>query len=187
MRVVARPADGFDMLRCGGRRARSRSLPPSLQVFDFPRDTASRFSTSTGGRVPQPRPSATALSWSATRRQCTRSVTGQCRPAGWCPTAATGRRATTSLTRSGSSASRLMTLIDGGHYARSLEHERAMVRLWLDTSRHLSGHVCVARLRELSRPGPASGRHGGIARCGKCHAHEYDDPQLGYVKDIPLR
>ena len=83
----------------------------------------------------------------------------------------------------GSSASRLMTLIDGGHYGAKLsEHEQAMVRLWLDTSATYPGTYASLGCGSYPvLPGPAA-MEGIAARCGKCHAHEYDDPQLGHVK-----
>ena len=82
----------------------------------------------------------------------------------------------------GSSASRLMTLIDGSHYEAKLsDHEKTLVRLWLETSATYPG--TYASLGCGTYPVGATTPAGLFnQRCGECHRHEYDDRRRGHVK-----
>ncbi len=82
----------------------------------------------------------------------------------------------------GSSASRLMRFIDGTHYdARLSDHEKTLVRLWLDTSATYPG--TYASLGCGAYPvGAATPAALFKDRCGNCHYHEHKDPTLGEVK-----
>ena len=77
----------------------------------------------------------------------------------------------------GSSASRLMKLIDGSHYgAKPTENERKVVRLWIESSAVYAGTYAAL----------ASGMHPVEfpveviqQRCGKCHGHEPKGQRIG--------
>jgi hypothetical protein len=82
----------------------------------------------------------------------------------------------------GSSASRLMNLVDGSHYDASLsDHEKTLVRLWLETSATYPGTYaslgCGAYPIAATTPAALFRE-----RCGECHYHEYKDPKYGDVK-----
>ncbi len=90
----------------------------------------------------------------------------------------------------GSSASRLMKLIDGSHYKVSLsEHERTMIRLWIDSGAAYPGTYAalgtgmigafeiVDRSIRLDRsdtewPGMKASMEALTRRCGGCHTDE---------------
>ncbi|MHB8901720.1 MAG: HzsA-related protein [Thermoguttaceae bacterium] len=82
----------------------------------------------------------------------------------------------------GSSASRLMKLIDGSHYgAAPSERERTLVRLWLDTSATYPGtYASLGCGNYPVIPDPSMTTF--HQRCGACHFHQYQDPQHGEVK-----
>jgi mono/diheme cytochrome c family protein len=82
----------------------------------------------------------------------------------------------------GSSASRLMNFIDGSHYdAKLSEHEKTLVRLWLDTSATYPG--TYASLGCGSYPiGATTPAALFKQRCGGCHHHEFNDPKRGEEK-----
>lgn len=73
----------------------------------------------------------------------------------------------------GSAASRLMTFLDGNHYeARLSAQERAMIRLWIETSACYPGTYASLGCGYYRVHLP----HGDIAqRCGKCHLKEVPD------------
>jgi len=73
----------------------------------------------------------------------------------------------------GSSASRLMQLIDGRHYGAKLtEQERTMVRLWIDTSATYPGTYAALGCGMYHLPLP----YGDIGRrCAACHLHDATD------------
>jgi hypothetical protein len=73
----------------------------------------------------------------------------------------------------GSSASRLMQLIDGRHYkAKLTEQERTMVRLWIDTSATYPGTYAALGCGMYPLPLP----YGDIGRrCAACHLHDATD------------
>ncbi len=82
----------------------------------------------------------------------------------------------------GSSASQLMKFIDGTHYDSKLsDHEKTLVRLWLDTSATYPG--TYASLGCGAYPvGATTPVELFKDRCGNCHYHEYKDQTLGEVK-----
>jgi hypothetical protein len=83
----------------------------------------------------------------------------------------------------GSSASRLMQLIDGSHYqAKVSDQERRLIRLWIDSSANYAGtYAClgcgvytVPLLPEVL-----------INRCGGCHGNEGKKKRLLNEYDLP--
>ncbi len=84
----------------------------------------------------------------------------------------------------GSATSRLMTLIDGSHYEAKLsDHERKMIRLWIETSATYPGTYaslgCGFYPVDLARCGA------GIAkRCGACHSRQTADRRE--TRTLPL-
>ncbi len=75
--------------------------------------------------------------------------------------------------RIGSAASRLMTLLDGGHYEAKLsDHEVKMIRLWIETSACYPGTYASlgCGFYPVHLPyGPM------MQRCAGCHVREVDD------------
>jgi hypothetical protein len=81
----------------------------------------------------------------------------------------------------GSSASRLMKLIDGSHYhAKLSEHETKLMRLWIETGATYPGTYaslgCGMYPVELPRPAL-------MDRCGNCHGKEIRD-KIGPRMDL---
>jgi hypothetical protein len=73
----------------------------------------------------------------------------------------------------GSSASRLMQLIDGSHYkAKLTDQERTMVRLWIDTSATYPGTYAALGSGAYHVPLPYGDLH---RRCAECHLHDTTD------------
>ncbi len=67
----------------------------------------------------------------------------------------------------GSSASRLMKLIDGNHYdAKLSDHERQLIRLWIDSSATYAGTYASLGCGMYTVPVPGETLQG---RCLKCH------------------
>ena len=70
----------------------------------------------------------------------------------------------------GSSASRLMKLIDGSHYGAKLSrHERDTIRLWIESSAVYAGTYAAlgSGMHPVEFPIELMEN-----RCGKCHGHE---------------
>ncbi len=70
----------------------------------------------------------------------------------------------------GTSASRLLTLVDGSHYdARPSDHERKLIRLWIETSAVYAGTYAAlgSGMHPVKFPIDAMER-----RCGSCHGRE---------------
>jgi len=85
----------------------------------------------------------------------------------------------------GSSASRLMSFLDGTHYdAKLSEHEVTMIRLWIDTSATYPG--TYASLGCGYYPVIPNGAEVGaiMNRCGGCHLRDYVDEKRGKIKII---
>jgi hypothetical protein len=78
----------------------------------------------------------------------------------------------------GSSASRLMELVDGSHYdARLSEREQTIVRLWIETSATYSGTYAAlgSGMEPVALPVEVFER-----RCGECHGSEPNTkPRIG--------
>jgi hypothetical protein len=76
----------------------------------------------------------------------------------------------------GSSASRLMKLVDGSHYdARLSDHEKTLVRLWLETSATYPGtYASLGNGYYSVLPNPAV-MHVFAQKCGECHARKQYD------------
>ena len=77
----------------------------------------------------------------------------------------------------GSSASRLLGLLDGSHYqARPSAHEQRVVRLWIDTSAVYAGTYGAlgSGMHPVEFPIEMMER-----RCGACHGHAPPKPQIG--------
>ena len=73
----------------------------------------------------------------------------------------------------GSSASRLMKLIDGSHYdAKVTDHERDMIRLWIESSAVYPGTYAALGSGMVSPHWPVGRMR---VRCGNCHGIEYKD------------
>ena len=88
----------------------------------------------------------------------------------------------------GSSASRLMTLINGDHYDTKLsDHEKTLVRLWLETSATYPGTYASLGCGSYPVSPGTVAMQGMRERCGGCHAHEYDDPKHGHVNTYRFR
>ncbi|NQT51199.1 hypothetical protein HQ576_04080, partial [bacterium] len=80
----------------------------------------------------------------------------------------------------GSSASRLLTLMDGSHYkARPSAHERAVVRLWIESSAVYAGTYAAlgSGMHPVEFPVQAMER-----RCGECHGCEPKGRRIGKGK-----
>jgi len=80
----------------------------------------------------------------------------------------------------GSAASRLMKLADGSHYgARPSDHERKMLRLWIETSACFPGTYAALGSYESGQGSwvyPAHLPWGPMRqRCGQCHGKEIKD------------
>jgi hypothetical protein len=76
----------------------------------------------------------------------------------------------------GSSASRLMKLIDGSHYETKLsDRERRLIRLWIDSSAAYAGtYACLGcGVYHVPLPEPVLRR-----RCVSCHEESKKDPLL---------
>jgi hypothetical protein len=75
--------------------------------------------------------------------------------------------------RIGSGASRLMTMIDEGHYGVNVStHERDMIRLWIDTSATYPGTYASLGCGTYYAPLPYKEM---MARCGECHVYDSVD------------
>ncbi|NQT40904.1 MAG: PD40 domain-containing protein, partial [Planctomycetes bacterium] len=73
----------------------------------------------------------------------------------------------------GSAASRLMTLTDGSHYkAKLTDHERTMVRLWIETSATYPGTYASLGCGHYPVYLPMGPM---MQRCGGCHSQEIND------------
>jgi hypothetical protein len=73
----------------------------------------------------------------------------------------------------GSSASRLMRLVDGSHYkAKLTDQERTMLRLWIDTSATYPGTYAALGCGFYGVPLPYGDIH---RRCAECHRHDATD------------
>ena len=91
----------------------------------------------------------------------------------------------------GSSASPVMTLLDGSHYDANLTpHERTMVRLWIDSGAAypgtyaalgtgMIGHYARGRIdrQDLGWPSVKAGRQVLKTRCAACHVKESSLPE----------
>ncbi len=70
----------------------------------------------------------------------------------------------------GSSASRLISMIDQGHYGVKVSsHERDLIRLWIDTSATYPGTYASLGCGAYYAPMPYREM---AARCGECHVHD---------------
>jgi len=107
---------------------------------------------------------------------------------------ANGNRAPRTI---GSSASRLMKLIDGSHYKVKLSaRERMMIRLWIETAAAYPGTYAALGCGSIGGVGGDRGmRKVFAARCGKCHrggrfnsnyAFNLSDPEKSLVLTMPL-
>ncbi|MCL4205320.1 MAG: hypothetical protein KJ000_22785 [Pirellulaceae bacterium] len=77
----------------------------------------------------------------------------------------------------GSSASRLMKLIDGSHYdAKLSEHEQKMVRLWIESSAAFAGTYASLGCGVYHAPISIQLL---VERCGNCHA-QAGDAKIGF-------
>lgn len=82
----------------------------------------------------------------------------------------------------GSSASRLMQLLDGSHYAaRPSELERATIRLWIETSATYPGTYAAlgSGMYTVSLPYEMM-----VSRCGTCHAGSQSKGQMARKLDF---